>query len=392
MSAENGAAVAVENTYFHDTPGAFSVYSGNVTAASQLPVENSFTRYSNDDDAEIGETRTNILNQSRLFVLEAEAVNDSGIIATAVPTKQWHKRRCFWVGAGFVVVVLVIVIIVVLVRPAASTSPSPPSVTPQASAPTSVPQPESNLTSEQIACNFIERPSLTECRATDSISKTTGSKIPSEIGLLTADAARTIPSSFGNLTEIDYLDFANNGLTGTVPSSFGNLKKLTALSFHENDLTGTIPLSVAQLTQLLHFDISSNRFNGQIPSSIGTLTQITSLSLYFNEFTGDIPSSIANMTLLVSLDFSHNRFIGTIPPSFERLSLLTYLTFSDNKMTGSIPSSLASLTNLTGLLFDQNAFTGSIASSMCSILSGIKIDCGDVQCSCCVDGVTNTAC
>lgn len=192
MSAENGAAVAVENTYFHDTPGAFSVYSGNATAASQLPVENSFTRYSNDDDAEIGETRTNILNQSRLFVLEAEAVNDSGIIATAVPTKQWHKRRCFWVGAGFVVVVLVIVIIVVLVRPAASTAPSPPSVTPQASAPTSVPQPESNLTSEQIACNFIERPSLTECRATDSISKTTGSKIPSEIGLLTqpADAAR----------------------------------------------------------------------------------------------------------------------------------------------------------------------------------------------------------
>ncbi|KAI2501778.1 hypothetical protein MHU86_12698 [Fragilaria crotonensis] len=94
---------------------------------------------------------------------------------------------------------------------------------------------------ETIACQFLSIPDLTVCQSTtsfDSVNtddRTTGSTIPSAIGLL---------------TQLTYLDFYGNQLTSTIPTEIGRLTRLKALAFYNNSLTSTIPSEIGLLTLL----------------------------------------------------------------------------------------------------------------------------------------------
>ena len=443
-STDNVAGMEIAS---QSTPGAFSVVSGNISSLSPFPLDDSIT-------TNPVESRTRIPSQSHDIFLEAEAVHPSDIVVAEVPATKWYTRRSCRIGTSLLICSLVIIMVVLLVRPtasvadASSVNPSPSAAPPQQPILTSAPSQGTGVTPEQIACNFIKLPSLRECLATDSISSTTGSTIPSEIGLLThlvrldmpgneltgripssignltkltwlsfwenaltgsippsiGDLTQlqalgfkgnsltgSIPESFQNLTALDYLDFSSNGLTGSIPSFFGNLVNLTALSFFSNDFGGEIPASLGQLTLLLWFDVSRNELTGQIPSSIGSLSLVSHLGFYSNQLSGSIPSSIANMTQLTYLDFSHNGLVGSIPASFKNLTLMRYLSFADNAMTGSVPYFFDTFKQITGLSFQENAFTGSIPSSLCNLPTWIKVDCGEIECTCCIDD-TDAAC
>ncbi len=52
----------------------------------------------------------------------------------------------------------------------------------------------------------------------------------------------TIPSTIGQLTKLDFLDFFLNKLTGAIPTSFGLLSSLLALSLSYNSLIGNFLL------------------------------------------------------------------------------------------------------------------------------------------------------
>jgi hypothetical protein len=176
--------------------------------------------------------------------------------------------------------------------PTAKPSTRAPTAKPTARAPTA--KPSTRLTPEQIACNFLSVPNLTKCRSKawfDSYynyaERTTGSTIPSEIGLL---------------TQLTYLDFSYNRLTSTIPSEIALLTKLSVLSFYKNQLTSTIPSEFARLTQLTYLGFGSNQMTSTIPSEIGLMTQLTRLSFYYNYLTGTIPSSlcaVGSMTIVV---------------------------------------------------------------------------------------------
>jgi len=80
-------------------------------------------------------------------------------------------------------------------------------------------------------------------------------------------------------------------------------------------LTGPIPTSLGNLRNLQELDLRFNQLTGPIPTSLGNLRNLQELGLYFNQLTGTIPSSLGNLTNLTRLYLSYNPGLyGTFTP------------------------------------------------------------------------------
>ncbi|KAI2505040.1 hypothetical protein MHU86_9396 [Fragilaria crotonensis] len=438
-------------------PGAFPVRTARSTAASRTFRTPSGSYDSPKEFAtEESKQEDGVPNSAAagidVYAVEAQRVpdgNEDGTVLVAeaqyVSRMKWYQRR--WIVAGLALcacgfaAAVAVAMVVLLVRPpsAANSSssappttalittapatpdPTPPPPTfapiapisptpkpistafptqaPTSRRPTTTSKPTPFLTPFGIACNFLSISNVTKCRSTfvfdsDYGVTTTGSTIPSEIGLLTQltyldvesnSLSSTIPSEIGLLTQLRKLDISRNALTSTIPSEIGLLTLLTELDFSNNQLTGTIPSSLCSLTSLYGniafddgeitcptpFGIACNFLyirnvskcrstfafdsdNGvtttgsTIPSEIGLLTQLTYLDVESNSLSSTIPSEIGLLTQLRKLDISRNALTSTIPSEIGLLTLLTELDFSNNQLTGTIPSSLCSLISLYG--------------------------------------------
>jgi hypothetical protein len=104
-----------------------------------------------------------------------------------------------------------------------------------------------------------------------------------------------IPTSLGNLRNLNFLSLAQNQLTGSMPPEFGNLAKLQFLYLQENNLKGVIPSQIGQLVQLRHLFVASNFFSGSVPSEIGNLQLLLALRIETNNLTG-VPSSLSTLS------------------------------------------------------------------------------------------------
>ena len=69
---------------------------------------------------------------------------------------------------------------------------------------------------------------------------------------------------------VEELHLGSNRLTGSIPSSLGNLANLEYLYLIHNQLTGSIPSSLGNLANLEHLYLGNNQLTGSIPSSLGT--------------------------------------------------------------------------------------------------------------------------
>ena len=289
--------------------------------------------------------------------------------------RQPPKSRAVLAGSCFLallVVVATVVLVMYLTKASEGKATPVPTSPPVSLNPTAVPT--LGLTPEEIACDFIGRQSLSDCRRTlrfdslDGGDSTNGFTIPSEIGLL---------------TQLTALKLSGNALQGTIPSSISKLTRLTWLSFDDNQLAGSIPFSFSQLTLLSWLTFDKNKLRGSIPSSISELTLLTQFSFGVNELTGSIPSSISQLSRLTLLAFTRNSLTGSIPASISQLSLLRWLSFDANQLDGSIPESISQLTQLSWLSLYENDLTGIIPSSFCNQSINVSIGFNDIECTCC---------
>ena len=406
--SERDAAIVTNN---HDVaPGAVAVAPSRLGRTTPPPLSSydSSIQFANDESRQEGGIPNNRqLVESDFYEVEAQRVPEgTDLVAEAEHvTVKWYQRPLYWLflaGGLLFVGALLGAVMVLVVRPGEAKNPA-------ASAPTTAPltmspSPEpTSLAPELIACSFLSISSLDACRATTSFenaNSTSGSTIPSEIGILTQlthldlnenqltgpipsslasltqlqvlsfysnELSGTIPLSLSSLTQLQWLSFNGNQLTGNIPSSLSGLVQLTYLSLSENALNGTIPSSLSSLTMLTALTFRGNQLTGKIPSSLSSLTLLTGLYLFLNQLTGTIPSSLSSLTMLTALYLDNNQLSGSIPPSLSSLTELAHLTFSDNALNGTIPSSLSSLTMLTALYFAENQLSGSIPPSLSSL-------------------------
>ena len=204
-----------------------------------------------------------------------------------------------------------------------------------------------------------------------STNRLSGS-LPSSLGNLTNlevlwlydnQLSGSLPSSLGNLTNLEVLDLSSNQLSGSIPSELGRLTKLEWLGLYENQLSGSLPSSLGNLTNLEGLGLASNQLSGSIPSELGRLTNLEVLDLSTNRLSGSLPSSLGNLTNLEGLYLSSNQLSGSIPSELGRLTNLEVLALSSNQLSGSIPSELGRLTNLTTLYLSFNSLSNVSALS-----------------------------
>jgi Leucine-rich repeat (LRR) protein len=195
------------------------------------------------------------------------------------------------------------------------------------------------------------------------------STVPNSIGQLTQLAwlyldfnqlTGAVPSALGQLTLLEQLALDNNLLSGAIPDSLQHITQLTWLYLFGNLLTGTIPIYLGLLTQVTKMDLGSNLLSGTIPDALQQLTQLTELLLHVNHLTGTVPASLGQLTQLTVLDLDSNLLSGTIPDNFQQLTQLTRLYVQVNQLTGTIPAFVGMLVHLRVLQLGPNQLTGPI--------------------------------
>ncbi len=199
------------------------------------------------------------------------------------------------------------------------------------------------------------------------------------IELSSNNLSGTLPTSLGNLPNLQVFTVSHNQLTGNLPPLTG-LVNLGIFFANDNLLSGTIP-PLNSLPVLADFEVSNNLLTGGVPSLAG-MTGLAKFIANGNQLTGSIPS-LAGLTNLVDFEVSFNQLTGSIPPlagspnlyaftagnnnltgtipSLAGLASLAYFVVSTNQLTGSIPS-ISGLSNLISFAADYNQLTGTIPS------------------------------
>ncbi|KAJ9540344.1 hypothetical protein OSB04_026850 [Centaurea solstitialis] len=181
---------------------------------------------------------------------------------------------------------------------------------------------------------------------------------------------RELPSSFGNLTQLNYLLLQSSYISGTLPSSIGNLVSLTGLFLGGNNFTGMIPESIGMLGDLGYLDLTLNSFSGIIPRSIGNLSSLIEVHLGNNKLEGSIPSTMGNFKRLLSVSIYANNLSGSVPKEIFQLSSLSIsLDLHQNSLSGVLPQEIGNLKNLGSLDLSDNHLSGELPSAFSSCIS-----------------------
>ncbi|KAK1315219.1 putative LRR receptor-like serine/threonine-protein kinase [Acorus calamus] len=185
-----------------------------------------------------------------------------------------------------------------------------------------------------------------------------------------------IPSTIGNLTNLNFLLLTNNQISGSIPPEIGNLQNLYGLLLYTNDLTGPIPSSLSNMSQLTSLFLYENKISGSIPQEIGTLQYLAYIELYSNNLTGPIPSSFGNLTSLMELRLFRKPNVWSTAQEMANLTNMSIFDLHDNDFSGQLPSQICDGGLLQLLLVANNHFTGPIPRSLrnCSSLKRVRLD------------------
>ncbi|KAH0465694.1 hypothetical protein IEQ34_005797 [Dendrobium chrysotoxum] len=200
-----------------------------------------------------------------------------------------------------------------------------------------------------------------------------------------------IPASLGGLSNLYWLDLADNQLSGPLPISthkapgldqllhtkhfhfnknklsgnipdklFSSSMSLIHLLFDGNQFTGEIPVSLGLVQTLGVVRLDKNYLSGSVPENINNLTQLTEFNLANNKLGGPLPD-LSGMTALNYVDLSNNSFDPSETPAwFSELSSLTVLVIESGGIHGKVPEKLFSFPQLEQVILDNNQFNGTL--------------------------------
>jgi len=172
---------------------------------------------------------------------------------------------------------------------------------------------------------------------------------------------------------LQFVDIANNLLTGFIPESLFNSRWSNVQYFYayNNQFTGSIPRSIGNLTGAVILDLSDNsELSGSMPIEIFTkCLSLEEISITGTSLTGSIPNEIMNLRLLQYLYLDNNELVGSIPAALWQMPSLENLYLDRNKLSGSItvrPASEKYPIPLLTVFLSLNNLTGSIPEELFS--------------------------
>ncbi|KAJ0699645.1 putative leucine-rich repeat-containing, plant-type, leucine-rich repeat domain superfamily [Helianthus annuus] len=232
----------------------------------------------------------------------------------------------------------------------------------------------------------------------------------------------SLPSGFGNLTRLAYLNLSNANFEGQVPVEFSLLTNLVTLDlssglmytlYIENpdlrmliqnltelkhlyldninifthgydwsivissylpnlqtlsltscNLSGPLDSSLATLKNLSFIRLDGNNFSSVIPESFADLPNLTVFSIQQCNLSGLLPYKIFQVPTLKTVDLYSNELLeGPLPDTMHALKLEN-LILSYTRVGGRLPDSIGSLKMLSRLELSGCGFTGPIPASM----------------------------
>ncbi|KAI3938901.1 hypothetical protein MKW92_012524 [Papaver armeniacum] len=178
----------------------------------------------------------------------------------------------------------------------------------------------------------------------------------------------SLPSSFYNLSQLQYLDLSGNWITGIIHPLISNLKSLYHLGLASNSIEGIIPKSICENSLLQVLSLSFNNITGTIPSCISKLQNLREFRVAGNSIKGNVSLFSLISENLISLDMRSNRQLNLdMRSNLDQYSLhpmfsLKNLMLSSCNLQGLFPVSICNFTNLVELDLAKNSLTGTIPS------------------------------
>ncbi|KAH7855993.1 hypothetical protein Vadar_031418 [Vaccinium darrowii] len=204
-----------------------------------------------------------------------------------------------------------------------------------------------------------------------------------------------IPTFFGSMTSLRYLNLSNSNFSGKVPHHLGNVSSLMVLDLNYidqksltiDDFTWVSRLSSLQyldasgidLSQALSLNVILNMLtltelrlsSCELRSSLlvshfylnSTASNIRNLDLSLNSLAGPFPKIIENLTALRVLDLSFNHLNSSFPFYLKNLKSLEHLNLGGNLFTDVVGLSRLLLTqcNLKSVDVTYNQFKGKMS-------------------------------
>ncbi|CAI0441618.1 unnamed protein product, partial [Linum tenue] len=193
----------------------------------------------------------------------------------------------------------------------------------------------------------------------------------------------------GEMTSLDYVNLARNNISGTIPTSFGALAQLSYMDISQNSLHGVVypEIHFANMRKLTCFYASGNKMvlkakpdwvpsmvleeldleswyvGPGFPNWLQYLQHLKSLDLSNSGISEPIPGwfwSISSQYYY--LNFSHNQIPGRLPHVVPIVITISYFDFSFNCLEGPVP---AISSNLTFLDLSNNLLSGNLFKFLC---------------------------
>ncbi|MBN2164977.1 MAG: leucine-rich repeat domain-containing protein [Marinilabiliaceae bacterium] len=144
-----------------------------------------------------------------------------------------------------------------------------------------------------------------------------------------------VPSFFGNISLLSYLNLANNQIP-SLSEEVGNLINLEGIVLDNNQLT-SLPDGLALNMNLKNLSAKNNQIE-YIPSNLGQSKSLTVIDLSHNKIAA-IPDELGNNPGLTQIYLNNNQ-ITNIPASFANVSDNASVFLDNNEMQGAIPEKL----------------------------------------------------